>query len=39
MGFAANMWVNENNWKGQYCLNGIEIGGADFKVTQFIEIS
>lgn len=37
MAFAAEMWVAENNWSGEYVLSAIELTGEDFVVTNFIE--
>ncbi len=37
MRFAAEMWVSENNWNGDYSLAAIEVSGPDFIITQFID--
>lgn len=37
MRFAAEMWIQENNWRGDYALSVIEISGLDFQVTNFLE--
>lgn len=37
MAFAAELWVAQQKWKGEYALAAIEISGADFTVTNFIE--
>lgn len=36
MAFAANYWVAQNKWEGEYVLSGAEVSGADFSV-EFIE--
>ena len=36
MHFAAESWVNENDWPGDYKLAGIEVSGPEFTVTEFI---
>lgn len=38
MGFAAEYWVNGNNWNGDYCLVAVEVKGPEYKVLDFIEI-
>lgn len=35
MAFAAECWVNEHDYSGDYQLSAIEVTG-DFKVTQFL---
>lgn len=35
MNFAANCWVQENNYEGDYELSAIEMS-ANFKITNFI---
>ncbi|HJQ08467.1 MAG TPA: YraN family protein [Candidatus Saccharimonadales bacterium] len=37
MHFAAEAWVYINNWLGECRLCAIEVEGADFNVTQFID--
>ena len=37
MQFAADTWVDEYKWHGQYQLSAIEIAGRDFVVLSFIE--
>jgi uncharacterized protein (TIGR00252 family) len=39
MMFAAEMWVQEHNWQGEYCLAAAEVAGPAFAVTDFIEIT
>jgi putative endonuclease len=34
---AAWAWVDENEYKGEYVLSAVEIGGPDFTVLGFIE--
>lgn len=36
MRFAAEMWVNNHKWKGDYQLAAIELSGPEFKVTTFL---
>ncbi len=36
MRFAADMWVQDSNWLGDYCLGAIEVSGPEFRVTNFI---
>jgi putative endonuclease len=36
MKFAANCWVEENNYDRDYELSGIEMS-SDFQITEFIE--
>ncbi len=37
MRFAAELWVDENNWRGAYQLAAIEVSGEDFAITNFID--
>lgn len=37
MAYAANRWVAENNWTGEYTLAAIEVSGETFRVTEFID--
>lgn len=37
MAFAAEVWVMEHHWSGQYVLGAIELEGADYHVRQFLE--
>ncbi len=37
MQFAAEMWLSENRRSGDYRLAGVEVSGADFEVTDFID--
>lgn len=37
MSFAAEMWVSNNNWGGDYQLSAIELSGKDFEVTNFVQ--
>lgn len=37
MQFAAETWVDEYKWHGDYQLSAIEIAGTDFVVLSFIE--
>lgn len=37
MEYAAQRWVAENRWDGEYMLAAIEISGASYDVTAFID--
>ncbi|HEX7633316.1 MAG TPA: YraN family protein [Candidatus Saccharimonadales bacterium] len=37
MRFAAEIWVEEYKWHGQYVLSAVEIAGSEFAVMSFIE--
>ena len=34
---AAKAWVQENKWRGEFCLAAIEIAGPTFAVLSFID--
>lgn len=34
---AALMWVEENEWPGEYIISAIEVGGSDFAIMSFVE--
>lgn len=36
MKFAAEMWVNQNSWSGDYQLAAIELVGITYEVTSFL---
>jgi Holliday junction resolvase-like predicted endonuclease len=36
MSFAADYWVAQNKWEGEYCLSGASVSGDDYAV-EFIE--
>jgi len=36
MQFAAELWVAENRYKGEYVLAAIELTGSDYRVTSFL---
>lgn len=36
MRFAAELWVNEQDWSNDYVLSAIEMSGPAFGVTQFL---
>lgn len=38
MAFAAEFWVAQNNWSGEYTLAAASVFGANFQVTTFIEL-
>lgn len=35
--FAAELWVSQNRWRGDYQLSAIELSGDDPVVTNFLE--
>jgi putative endonuclease len=37
MRYAAAMWVEENEYSGEYSLGAIELSGQKFEVLSFIE--
>lgn len=37
MQFAAEAWVHLTRWTGEYQLAAVEVSGAQFAVTNFIE--
>jgi putative endonuclease len=37
MKFAAEMWIQENNYDGEYALGAIEVQGHDYLVTTFLD--
>lgn len=38
MTFAAELWVSNHNWPGEYCLAAASVAGDNFQVTNFIEL-
>lgn len=36
MKFAAQMWVTEHDWSGDYRLAAIEVSGLGYKITNFL---
>lgn len=36
MCFAAEMWVSENGWRGEYRLGAVELSGPHYTVSKFI---
>lgn len=34
---AAWLWVEENEWHGEYVLSALELAGKDFTVMSFVE--
>lgn len=38
MTFAAELWVSNHNWQGEYCLAAAAVAGDNFQVTNFIEL-
>jgi len=38
MKYAAEIWVNNNRWEGEYQLAAIELSGRDYKVNEFLPL-
>jgi Holliday junction resolvase-like predicted endonuclease len=36
MSFAAEMWVQNNDWRGAYQLAAIAVTGPDYQVSDFV---
>jgi putative endonuclease len=36
MYFAARMWVQDNDWDGDYDLAALEVSGETYEVTDFV---
>src|SRR5690348_6279133 len=36
MQYAADFWVGQNNWSGEYVLGAIEVTGKNYLVTNFL---
>lgn len=36
MRFAAELWVTENRYDGEYVLAAIEVSGEDYRISDFI---
>ncbi len=36
MHFAAELWVSEHRYTGEFVLAALELAGPDFSVTQFV---
>ena len=36
--FAAEMWIHQYGWEGDWSLLGVAVEGPDFKVTEVVEI-
>lgn len=36
MSFAAEFWVSNNDWDGDYTLSAIEVTGKDYKIKEFL---
>jgi Holliday junction resolvase-like predicted endonuclease len=37
MRFAAELWVAQHRYSGDYQLAALEVGGADYQVTAFVD--
>ena len=38
MQFAAELWVTENRYDGEYMLAAIEVAGSDYIIDNFLEV-
>lgn len=38
MRFAAELWVQENNWGGGYALGALEVSGPEFEISNFLPV-
>lgn len=38
MTFAAELWVSNHDWQGEYCLAAAAVSGEDYIVQSFLEI-
>ena len=36
MAFAAEVWVSQHDWPGEYCLAAIEVDGPDYVVGNLV---
>lgn len=36
MQFAAEMWVQEKDWSGDYEIGAIEVSGTEYRITEFL---
>ncbi len=36
MRFAAELWVSQRRWLGEYRLGALEVSGTDYRVTNFL---
>lgn len=36
MAFSAEMWVQTNNWRGDYQLGAIEMSGEGFQIDNVV---
>lgn len=37
MQFAAELWIAENRYDGDYALGALEVSGPEFEVTNFLD--
>ena len=37
MYFAAEQWVDDNSWRGDYRMAAIAVTGEDFEITDFVD--
>ena len=37
MRFAADIWVQRQNWRRDYRLGALEVSGPDYTITEFID--
>jgi len=38
MSFAAELWVSNHGWQGEYCLAAASVSGDKYQVTNFVEL-
>ncbi len=38
MRFAAEFWVAEHNWRGEYALGAVEVSDPGFSVSHFLPV-
>lgn len=36
MSFAAEMWVSQHKWDGDYCLAAIEVSGSEYNMSELV---
>ncbi len=37
MSYAAERWVSERGWRGEYMLAAVEVSGSDYEITSFVD--
>jgi len=36
MRYAAEVWIADHNWPGDFVLSALEVSGTDYEVTEFL---